>query len=445
MGIRFVVRGRSVSAQVGRPRRTTTNCVFGVLLCFALLASCTPSRRTDGLHAGIPAGGFAGVAGSPQIASGGVAGVSIIGLSGASGNEWGGAGGEASRHLLVDFLRDPDYPDDYFTPVTPTEAGLDAATLEGAVEWIDASGWEIRSFLVVYEGRLVLERYGWSSGGDPQDTEPAHQVVPVERQPQYSVTKSFLSALVGIALAEGSLGSVDDPAADWFPDYEALAPSPAKSSITLGDLLTMRSGLEWTEGDQSTFDADDPARAMLSRPVVDEPVGEVWNYSTGGSDIIAEILRVATGQTPLDYATEKLFGPLGIVAPSWVGGASGTQHGGWGLSLTSREMARFGELYRNVGTWGDTQVVPAEWVTLSTSSHTGTAWYRDYGYHWWISNISGAFNAFGAYGQEIWISPSRDLVVIFTGSLPNDVAETIFETLIRDYVLAALPARVPLP
>jgi len=359
-------------------------------------------------------------------------------LLGACGGKSGGAPPPGEVGVLVDYRDDHAYPDDFWQATTPAAAEMDPALLQQAVDAVAAAHHEIHSFLIARNGRLVMERYGWNAGllAADANTTP-RQVVPTERHLTFSATKSFLSALIGTAIAEGAIPGVTTRAADWFPDYDSLNPSPDKSKITLADLLTMRSGLQFTEGDQTTFEAPDPARAMLARPVVDLPVGTVWNYSSGGSDIVAEILRVATGMTPLAYGNAKLFGPIGIPDPPWAAGATGTNHGGWGLDLTSREMARFGELYRNRGAWAGQQVVPATWVDESTLDRCPTAWGHDYAYHWWISNVPGFFNANGAYGQMIFVNRGLGLVVVFTGNLPNEIAYNIYEDLLRSYVVPA--------
>ncbi|MET0792420.1 MAG: serine hydrolase, partial [Polyangiaceae bacterium] len=282
-------------------------------------------------------------------------------------------------------------------------------------------------------------RYGWNTGSNVADPDKTpHQVLPTERQMQFSTTKSVLSALVGIAIGEGKLSDLQQKAVSFFPDYASLNPSTDKAAISLEDLLTMRSGLKFMEGEQETFSAPDPARAMLARDVVDTPVGTVWNYSSGAADIMAEILRVATGATPLDYANAKLFQPLGIENPPWAAGASGTSHGGWGLSLTAREMARFGELFRNSGLWQGQQVVPASWTDASTTSRCATSWGDHYAYYWWVPGLPGFFNTMGSFGQAIFVSRDLGLVVVFTANLPNETANLDFQRLIRDYVIPSL-------
>ena len=356
-----------------------------------------------------------------------------------SGGSTAGGSGAAIGGTLKDYLGDPSYPDTFWQTATFADSNIDPAPFQQALARIASNGWEVHSFLVARNGRIVFERYGWKSGTnlDDPDTTP-HQVVPSERHLVWSVTKSFTSALVGAAIADGLIDGVDHKVADWFADYASLNPTADKSSITLADLLTMRSGLQFTEGESAVFDTPDPGRTMLARDVTDTPVGTVWNYSTGGVDIVADILRIATGMTPLDYGKAKLFSPIGIVDPPWAAAQSGTNHGGFGLSLTAREMARFGELYRNYGTWGSQQVLPADWTTTSTSSKCTTAWYMDYGYLWFLPYVSDFFVAIGMYGQEIFVSRSKGLVIVFTADLPASEANSDYVSLINDFVIPAV-------
>jgi CubicO group peptidase (beta-lactamase class C family) len=163
-----------------------------------------------------------------------------------------------------------------------------------------------------------------------------------------------------------------------------------------------------------------------------------WNYSSGDAEIVAEILRITTGLTPLAYAQAKLFGPLGIPDPPWDAGKSGTNHGGFGLSLTAREMMRFGELYRNNGVWANQQVVPASWVTNSTSYKCASDWSMDYGYYWFLPNLRDFFVAIGFNGQQIFVSPSTGLVIVFLGDISSTEANMDYTQIITDYVIPAL-------
>jgi CubicO group peptidase (beta-lactamase class C family) len=357
----------------------------------------------------------------------------------------GSGGTTGTAGALVSRLGDPAYPDDFWVATTPAESDVDVTALQKAVETIASSKLEIHAFLVARRGRMVFEQYGWttgSNGDDPDKT--SHQIEPDERHPVHSTTKSFLSTLVGMAIGDGLLPGVDDLVVPHFPEYQPLPePSPDKDAITLADLLTMRSGLKFVGAvdDNASAGWPDPAQVMLSRPVVDTPVGEVWNYSSGGSDVIAALLRKATGQTPLAYANEKLFGPLGLASNvPWEASSNGTNHGGWGLALTPRELARFGELYRNRGLWKGRQIVPAEWTDVATSPKCQTPWNGQYGYHFWIPNLPGFFGTRGAYGQNIYVSRELGLVVVFTSDLPVSTADGVLDSLMRTSVIPAVKA-----
>jgi CubicO group peptidase (beta-lactamase class C family) len=380
----------------------------------------------------------AGTGGATAI--GGTSGATATG--GASTAQAGAAGLQSQPGALVSYLGDPAYPDDFWTTATLQESNMDAAVLERAVERIAGLQQEIHSFLVARYGRIVFERYGWKSGSNLDDPDKTpHQVVPTERHLIHSTTKSITSTLVGIAIRDRLIAGVDDLIVPHFPEYQPLPePSPDKDAITLEDLLTMRSGLQWAEGvdDQAVFfDSSDPAKTMLSRPVVDAPVGAVWNYNTGACDIISALLRKVTGTTPLDYANLKLFGPLGLKDVVWQAASNGTNYGGWGLQLTAREMTRFGELYRNRGLWNGEQIVPAEWTDVATTSKCQTPWSGQYGYLFWIPNVPGVFGTRGAFGQNIYVSRALGLVVAFTADLPMNSADSELDIIVRDMVIPA--------
>lgn len=365
----------------------------------------------------------------------------LVGCSGSSDGTPAPAGPASTRDTvgtLQDFLGDPAYPDDFWQAESFEASGVDKTKIDSLLSRFATSRAEVHSLLIAHRGRLIVERYGFAKGENPDHPGEPHQVLPDEPHPLYSTTKSFLSALIGIALEDGSIPSIEDPVAGWFEDYADLNPSPEKDAITLEDLLTMRSGLEWTADDDTDFNPADPAREMLARPIINPP-GEVWQYASGNSDILAEILRTATGQTPLEFANERLFGPLGIDDATWLAADNGTERGGFGLALTSRQMARFGELYRNSGTFLDEQVVPAAWTDESTVPRCDTDWGGQYAYHFWVPNaLTGFFNTIGAWGQVIYVSRELELVVVFTADMPNETANSEFQTVIRGFVVPAV-------
>ena len=142
--------------------------------------------------------------------------------------------------------------------------------------------------------------------------------------------------------------------------------------------------------------------------------------------------------TPLEYATAKLFGLLGIENVPWDAGQSGTNHGGFGISLTARELARFGELYRNNGVWANQQLVPATWVSNSTSYHCQSTWGMDYGYYWFLPHMNDFFVAIGFNGQQIFVSQNYGLVIVFTGDVPSAEANADYSQVITSYIISAI-------
>jgi CubicO group peptidase (beta-lactamase class C family) len=392
-------------------RSTCVSLVFAALLGVA----CSESTVTDTKPTGVGGSSATGGVSSTQAGSAQAGSTQAVQQPGA----------------LVSYLGDPAYPDDFWTTTTPEQAQIDATGIANALARIASNNWEIHSFVVARNGKLVFEYYGWKTGKNADDPDKSpHQVVPTERHPVHSTTKSVSSSLIGIALDEGLIPSVDLLIVPYFPEYQPLPEASAdKDSIKLVDVLTMRSGLKWSEGnaDYAIFNEADPALAMLSRPVVDTPVGTVWNYSSGGSEILTAVLRKATAKTPLEYANEKLFGPIGLKDLEWEASANGTNHGGWGLHFSGREMARFGELYRNRGVWNGVQVVPAEWTDVATTAHCTTPWSGQYGYQFWIPNLPGVFGTRGAYGQDIYVSRDLGLVVAFTSDLPVGSADSVLD------------------
>jgi CubicO group peptidase (beta-lactamase class C family) len=295
----------------------------------------------------------------------------------------------------------------------------------------------VRAVLVVRHGFLVYQEYFNGSNA-------------LFRDNVRSVTKSVTSALVGIALANGDLASLDGTVADFFPEYFADGANADKRGITLRDLLRMRSGLKWGEANWEViplWESDlDQMRRILNLPLEHTP-GEVWNYSTADTHLIGGILTRATGMSLLDYANAHLFAPIGITGVQWDTDSQGYNVGGATLSLTPREMAAFGYLYLNNGLWDGEPIVPAEWVTLTTSAQDADT---PHGYQWWRGErefFGGypAFAALGYGGDMIFVYPALDLVVVtktsyFVTSTPAGLQEDAVMGLIKDYIIPSVVA-----
>jgi CubicO group peptidase (beta-lactamase class C family) len=300
---------------------------------------------------------------------------------------------------------------------------MDPETLNQIREDIKLTEIDLHSFLVVRHGYIVFEYYA-----DTYDQDTQHNL--------YSVTKSVTSTLVGIALDQGKLESVDQTALSFFEGRRFANPSPQKEALTLEHLLTMTSGLDWNEDDQliaALESSPNWAQMVLDTPMAAEP-GGAFNYCSGCSHILSAVVQQAAGMPVLDFAQRYLFGPLGITDFTWDVDPQAIAVGGWGLHMTTRDMAKIGLLYLHEGQWDGQQVVPAEWVQAATRAHVDLP-DLDYGYQWWIYPARNAFVAQGRGGQTIFVAPEDDLVVTATAGLRS---HALIYSLIEQFVFPAV-------
>jgi CubicO group peptidase (beta-lactamase class C family) len=295
----------------------------------------------------------------------------------------------------------------------------------------------LRSLLVVRHGRLVGERY---FGGHDRDT-----VLNVK-----SVSKSILSALVGIALREGFLGGLEQPVSTWLPEYFGPEVDPRKREITLRHLLTMSAGLRWVENAdylRPLFESPDWLQATLELPLVDIP-GRRFNYSTALAHLTSAILTRTSGMSTYTLADEYLFGLLGISIEPWTSDPQGYFVGGTDIRLSARDMARFGQLMLQRGHWNGTQVVPEAWVDESTRPQIALPkagfWhpaYTAYGYYWWLRKMGTheAAVASGYGGQLIYVIPTLDLVLVTTADASVPFSSVMQQSnAIEDFIEASV-------
>jgi len=261
----------------------------------------------------------------------------------------------------------------------------------------------------------------------------------------YSVTKSFTSALIGIAIDKGYILSINETAIDFFPERTIANLDTRKQAIKLKHLLTMTAGLEYDEWTYPYSDSRNSYMQMISSgditqfvldlPMVSDP-GTTWVYNTGASHLLSVIINQTTGYTTLDFANEFLFGPLGISVPFWRQDAIGIYYGGSEFHLIPRDMAKFGYLYLNNGTWDGEQIVSSTWVAESTKEWNNLGDEQGYGYQWWIDTGLDGYSARGYGGQMIHVIPNHNLVVVFTAyDLINPIP---FSSLIENYVIPAI-------
>ncbi len=285
------------------------------------------------------------------------------------------------------------------------EPGIDASVFSEALDRADDMD-RLRSLLVSQQGELILEQY--FNGSD------RHTTANVK-----SVSKSVLSALVGIAIDEGHVQGLDQPIVDYFA--ERLGGDPAKGAITVGNLLSMQAGLETTSF--YNFGAwvlsDDWVGFALDQPFLAQP-GTRMLYSTGNTHLLSAILTQATGMSTRDYAQRVLGEPLGIRVQPWTRDPKGIYFGGNNMEFTPRQMMAFGELYMNKGRANGQQVVPEEWVDLSLTPVVRSTRNieRQYGYGWWMRDMAGLPTAYawGYGGQFILLVEDLGLVVVTTSS-----------------------------
>lgn len=274
------------------------------------------------------------------------------------------------------------------------------------------------ALLVVHHGTIRYERYALSGG----------QEVPWISM---SVAKSVISALVGIAVAEGHIAGIDEPISRYVP----VNPGSAYDGVSIRHVLQMSSGARWNEDyHDPTSDIYRLAAAMSTAGTLDEFVatmvraeepGRVCRYNSGDTQVLGSLLVQATGRSITDYMQEKLFEPLGMNWPGyWLVDSAGMEVAFCGLVMTAQDYARFGELYRNGGVWRGRQIVPSSWVAASLSADADhlqpgrpiVATHRfdlGYGYQWWLpAGQRGEFSAIGVYNQFVYVDPTARVVVV---------------------------------
>lgn len=335
-------------------------------------------------------------------------------------------------------LLTPDYwPTDEWRLSPPQLQGMSSAVLQQLHDYIRSEGLPLDSYLVIRHGYIVYEDYPGF-----YDVDDFHIL--------HSVTKSFTSALIGIAIDQGYISSVDAPVVSFFTDRTIANLDARKEGMTVENLLNMRAGLEWDEWSYPYTDSrndlvqmiysSDCIQFMLDRPMASEP-GTSWVYNTGASHLLAGIINETTGQIPIEFASEHLFGPLGISMVGWTRDRNGLNFGGSELHLRPRDMAKFGLLYLNDGEWDGTQIISSDWVNQSQRSPAYPWAGTGYGYQWWKQLSTETFEARGLHSQWIIVHPEYDLVIVQTAS-DYDGEINVFG-LVQDYVFRAIEEFTP--
>jgi CubicO group peptidase (beta-lactamase class C family) len=330
------------------------------------------------------------------------------------------------------------WPTDGWASSAPEEQGINSTLLAAVYDHVRDSDADIRSLLVVRHGYLVAEEYFTPQLYDVNNT---HIL--------FSVTKSVVSSLIGIAIDHGFIDNTSQLLLDFFPDRTIANLSAWKEAITLEDVLMMRSGFAWDENGYETYndffrmrDSPDWAQYVLDRPMAYEP-GSTFYYNSGNSHLLATIINVTTGMTPLAFADQYLFGPLGITQRAWTIDPQGVNFGGSNLALRPRDMAKFGLLFINNGTWDDQQVVSSDWVNRSSNGPATSYPTISYGYQWWIDDYNDWYSARGYNGQFIYVIEEHDIVVVFSSD--NEDGPYEYDWLVSNGIIESITNIYPAP
>lgn len=292
----------------------------------------------------------------------------------------------------------------------PEGQGVSSAAIREFIETANQKIDTLHSVMIVRHGHVIAE--GWWKPEAPDKQHVLH-----------SLSKSFTSTAVGLAVAEGKL-SIDDPVLKFFPEDAPAEPSNNLKQMRVRDLLTMSTGHQV----EAKFTNDEPwVKTFLAHPVPHKP-GAHFQYNTPATYMCSAIVQKVTGQTVLDYLKPRLFEPLGIENPKWGTSPQGITYGGFGLHIKTEDIAKFGQLYLQKGKWNGKQLVPASWVEMATSKQVSNGsdpsrdWDQGYGFQFWRCR-HGAYRGDGAFGQFCIVLPDQDAVIAITADTKDMQAE----------------------
>lgn len=284
---------------------------------------------------------------------------------------------------------------------TPEAQGVSSEGIRVFIEAVDSEIDTMHSFMLVRNGHVIAEAW-W---GDESADKP-HIL--------WSLSKSFTSTAIGMAIAEGKL-SLDDRVLDFFPDEAPEKPSWQLNAMRVRDLMTMNTG---HQDEPNLWGEEEWVTRFLAHPVSHKP-GTHFRYNTPATYMLSAILQKQTGQTVNEYLLPRLYEPLGIDKPRWDKSPEGVSIGGFGLFLKTEDIAKFGQLYLQGGKWGKKQLLSAAWVAQATSKQTSNGsdpksdWDQGYGYQFWRCR-NNAYRADGKDGQFCIVLPELDAVIVMT-------------------------------
>jgi CubicO group peptidase (beta-lactamase class C family) len=352
----------------------------------------------------------------------------------------------------------PEQTDDEWETASLSSMGMNQKPLTGLMNRLnEIDEHRIHSLLIIKDGKLVFEEYfpgdkfnlAQPTGETGFDMNDTHNLC--------SVTKSFTSALIGIAIDKGFIQSANQKVFDFFPEYaDILNSTPEKDNITIKHLLTMTSGIAWDDETYSYYDSrndmyqlftsSDPIKFILQKPLIEMP-GTFFAYRNCNTNLLGAIVHKATEQRLDIFSENYLFSKIGITDFEWQMISNDVVFCSGDLRLRPRDMAKFGYLFLNGGKWQNERIISQEWIDISTFKHINlnNNWgdLDGYGYQWWLwENISGAsFQAFAASGwggQWIIVAPYLNTVVVTTGG--NYYTEEVIsiQSILVNYIIPSI-------
>jgi CubicO group peptidase (beta-lactamase class C family) len=330
-----------------------------------------------------------------------------------------------------------------FQETTAMEQGMNCEKLYRFLNYMEGSNLKLNSLLILRNGSQVVNLHPY----------PFHEEAMLYIN---CCTQCIISALVGIAIGEGLIKSVNEKVWNFFPEYNDLfyttQDGEQKREISLEDLLKMTAGLEWNDTGvvygENSYDgrmhaSEDTIRFILEQPIREAP-GSRYNHCLGAVHLLSAVLHKVSGMDTAEYARSRLFDPLGISDFEWMSDRNGIPNGN-GISLPAWGLARIGQLYLQEGRWGKAQIIPGDWIRLSTKKHTDTPdgpWSFYGGGYLWNMNRFGGYSSRGVSGQYLAVVPTYGLVIVMISPLSLDQFY-LYETLIETFIIPAV--RVPGP
>jgi CubicO group peptidase (beta-lactamase class C family) len=308
---------------------------------------------------------------------------------------------------------------------TPENQDVSSGTILGFLDAVKAAKLEFHSLMVLKHGQVIAE--GWWK---PYAPDLPHML--------FSLSKSFTSSAIGFLVGDKKL-SLDDSVIDFFPKDLPLEISDNLRAMKLKHLLSMATGHADDPTNSSIHGSENWIKTILEQPIEFKP-GTHFLYNSGASFLLSAIVQKISGQTLLEFLKPRLLEPLGIENATWASNVQGINFGGWGLNLTTEDIAKFGQLYLQKGVWNGQQILSQTWVEQATSSQVSNGdkptsdWQQGYGFQFWRCQ-HGAYRGDGAFGQYCIVLPEQDAVVVITSAV-NDMQQVL--NLVWEHLLPGL-------